>query len=134
MKNDGVLLCSFVKRSGILSFLENLHNTLRIPFRKIFVFSVDGNTREYLVTFKANSKEDMMLVENSTMIHMKNGCIFSINALNAIIESEKKDKSQSNKDYQINWDRYKGKLIIMVKDKIRVSDIEKIEDKCELLK
>ena len=66
-------------------------------------------------------------------MHVKNGCLFSINALNALIDKEKKDESD-NKEYQLNWDDYKNKLLVITNGELQIKDIDKIEDKSVFFK
>ena len=61
-------------------------------------------------------------------MHVKNGCLFSINALNKLIEKEKEDDKPNN-EYLIDWDTYKDKLIILTNGELSVSNLTKIEDK-----
>lgn len=39
----------------------------------------------------------------------------------------------NNKDYQLNWENYKNKLIILTNGELNVHSINKIEDKCLFL-
>ena len=64
---------------------------------------------------------------NSTVMHVKNKCIFSINALNRLIEVE------NYKDGKIDWDKYKYKLIILTNNELIIENINKINDKCIFL-
>ena len=52
-----VLIGTFVNKKQILQFLEMLKTKYHISYNKIFVYSIDGNYYEYLVTFKALEKE-----------------------------------------------------------------------------
>lgn len=132
MQNKGVLIGTFVNKKQILQFLENLKFKFHISYNKIFIYSIEGNDYEYLVTFKALNKELYLKdIKNSTVMHVKNGCLFSINALNKLIE---KENGSSNKDYKIDWDLYKDKLIILTNGNLSIDKINKIDDKCVFLK
>ena len=61
-------------------------------------------------------------------MHVKNGCLFSINALNKLIDQEKGDDVPNN-EYLIDWDKYKDKLIVLTNGELSVSNLNKIEDK-----
>jgi hypothetical protein len=67
-------------------------------------------------------------------MHVKNNCIFSINALNRLIELENLniDETPYN-EIEINWDEYKDKLIIITNGNLNIYNISKIEDKCSFL-
>jgi len=133
-KKKGVLIGTFVKRDKILSFLERLRNEFHIPISRAYVYTVDGNLYEYLVTFKTLDKKNYLSsIEGATVMHVKNRCIFSINALNLLIESLNTDGEIDNSSYKIDWGEYADKLIISKSGKCSVSHISKIEDKCQLL-
>ena len=132
MNNKGVLIGTFVNKKQILQFLEMLKTKYHISYNKIFVYSIDGNYYEYLVTFKTLEKEIYLKnIENSTVMHVKNNCLFSINALNKLIEQE---TGSNNKEYKLDWSLYKDKLIILTNGNLSIESINKIDDKCVFLK
>lgn len=129
MNTNGVIIGTFVKKSRILSFLETLRSEYKVKLDRVFVFSIDTNQFEYLVTFKTFDKDKFIKkINNSTVMHVKNGCLFSINALNKLIEKEKGDDKPNN-EYIIDWNEYKDKLIILTNGELSVSNLTKIEDK-----
>ena len=125
----GIIIGAFVKKNRILTFIEELKNDYGIKYEKIFIYSIDTNKREYLVTFKTFDKEKFIKnLNNATVMHVKNGCLFSINALNKLIEQEKGDSTPNN-EYVVDWDKYKDKLIIITNGELSISNLSKIEDK-----
>lgn len=132
MNNKGVLIGTFVSKKQILQFLELLNTKYHISYNKIFVYSIENNHYEYLVTFKALEKEIYLKnIENSTVMHVKNNCLFSINALNRLIQQE---TGSNNKDYQLDWNQYKDKLIILTNGNLSIEKLNKVEDKCMFFK
>lgn len=126
--SKGILIGNFVQRTKILSYLEYLNSRFKIKYHRMFVYAVANNPNEYLVTFKASNKEPFIKeINGATILHVKNGCIFSINALNKLIFEA---TGVADKNYEINWDNYKDTLVIVTNDKLSVQDIEKVEDKC----
>lgn len=124
-----VLIGTFVNKHKILSFIEKVKNLTKMNTDKIYVFIIEGNRNEYLVTFKSYSNKGLInKLYNSTVLHVKNGCLFSINALNELIKEEKGDTIQNHKDYLIDWSKFKNKLMIMTSGKLRLYNISKIED------
>ncbi len=130
MISKSVLIGSFVPKNKILSFIENIKNTFNIRFEKIFVYSIESNDKEYLVSFKVKDRKDVTDIENSTILHVKNSCLFSINALNKLINSIKGDDAIDNKDFKIDWNEYKDKLIIVCSNELKIHKINKLENKC----
>ena len=130
MSVNGIIIGTFVKKNKILSFLETLKHGFKVNLDKVFVYSIDTNKYEYLVTFKTYDKERFIKnLSNATVMHVKNGCLFSINALNKLIEKENSDSDKPNNEYLIDWDKYKDKLIILTGGELSISKLTKIEDK-----
>ena len=129
MAERGIIIGTFVKKKKILSFNETLRNDFNIKLDKVFIYSIDTNSKEYLVTFKTFDKEKFIKnLGNATVMHVKNGCLFSINALNKLIEQDK-DNDKPNNEYVVDWDKYKDKLVIITNGELSVSNLAKIEDK-----
>ena len=129
MSTNGIIIGTFVRKNKILSFLENLKNAFRVNLNKVFVYSIDTNKFEYLVTFKTFDKEKFRKgLNNATVMHVKNGCLFSINALNKLIEKENENSEKPNNEYLVDWDKYKDKLIIQTNGELSLSNLSKIED------
>ena len=130
MEGKGTIIGTFVKKNRILSFIEDLKNDFNVKLEKAFIYSIDTNKREYLVTFKTFDKEKFIKnLSNATVMHVKNGCIFSINALNKLIERDNNDKSKPNNEFEIDWNLYKDKLIIVTNGELTISNLNKIDDK-----
>ena len=131
MAKNGIIIGTFVKKKKILSFLEDLITNYRIKSDKIFVYNIDTNKFEYLVTFRTFDKEKFIKkLPNASVMHVKNGCLFSINALNKLIDGLKTNESPNN-EYLVDWDEYKDKLIILTGGELSISNLTKIEDKTE---
>lgn len=128
MINKGILICTFVKKNNILCFIEQIKNEFHIQCDKIFVYNIENNEQEYLVTFKVNNHINLNgILKNSSIAHTKNKCIFSINALNLLLK--KIYPNQENiTSLEINWDEYKNKLLINAKNILHIENITKIDD------
>ena len=134
MSTNGIIIGTFVKKNKILSFLESLRSGYGIKLDKVFVYDIDTNQYEYLVTFKTFDKDKFIKkISNATVMHVKNGCLFSINALNKLIDKEK-GEDMPNNEYLIDWDKYKDSLIILTNGELSISKLTKIEDKSVFFK
>jgi hypothetical protein len=130
MTERGIIIGTFVRKNKILSFVETLKNDFNIKLDKVFIYSIDTNPREYLVTFKTFDKEKFIKnLNNATVMHVKNGCLFSINALNKLIERDNEGSDKPNNEYIVDWDKYKDKLIIITNGELSISNLAKIDDK-----
>lgn len=131
------IIGTFVKKNGILSFFEKMKYLMRLSIDKSHVYEIDGNDKEYLVTFIVLDKDKYVkMLDNFTVLHTKNGCIFSINALNTLIKTEKEKQGLDipNDEYVIDWNLYSNKLIILTNGKLSLSDVKMVDDKCVFLK
>ena len=130
MATNGIIIGTFVKKNKILSFLEVLMMVYKINLEKVFVYKIDTNNLEYLVTFKTFNKDKFIKnLPNATVMHVKNGCLFSINALNKLIERDNEGSDLPNNEFVVDWDKYKDKLIILTGGELSISNLTKIEDK-----
>lgn len=131
MKNKNILIGVFANKNKLLSLLEQLKVNFKIDLNKIRIFTIESKSYEYLITFQALSREQFLKnIENSTVIHAKNGCLFSINALNKLIESE---SGSIDKDYLVDWEKYKDTLLILTNGNLSINKINKVEDKCSVI-
>ena len=133
MNNKGILIGVFVNKGNILSFFEKIKNKFNVPLNKLFVFTIECNDNEYLATFKAEDKKFLSEIENASVLHVKNGCLFSINALNRLIEKEKGNNEVPNNEFPLNWGKYKNKLVILTNGQLNIKNLTKIEDKAYFL-
>ena len=129
MSKNGIIIGTFVKKNKIMSFLELLRAKFGIKLDRVFIYEIDTNKFEYLVTFKTFDKDKFIKkISNATVMHVKNGCLFSINALNRLIDQEK-GNDEPNNEYIVDWEKYKDCLIILTGGELSISKLTKIEDK-----
>jgi hypothetical protein len=130
----GVIIGNFISKDKILSFLELLKYKFGIDLNRVYIYTISTNDKEFLVTFKTYNKDKFIKkLYGSTIMHVKNGCLFSINALNRLIEMEYDFKEEKPyNEVEIDWEFYKNKLIVITNGKLNINDLSKIEDKCSL--
>ena len=113
MKNGNILIGVFVKKFKIKRFIGFLRKNLSLDIDKLYIFNVEKNNTEYLVTFSSNKENhEFMQLHDATILHTKNQCLFSINALNSYIEKQKIEKIE-NVEFEVNWSNLKNTLLIM---------------------
>ena len=127
--NEFFLIGVFIEKEKILSFLGFLKNKFKLNTEKVYVYNVEGKEKEYLVTFSVKDKVKFLKgVYGSTIVHKKNKSIFSINALNKLIDTLNVDKTIPNDKFEIDWEEYGNKLIIISNGELFIRNLEKIED------
>ena len=132
MAIKNILLATFMPKSKIESFLQFLKNNFNVEKDKVYIYKINNNKFEYMIVY--NLKKDTKInfnhyFENATPVNLKCGCIFSINALNKLIEINS-GLEKGNVDYskyKIEWRKYHNKLLMLSKDdELLIHDLEKI--------
>jgi hypothetical protein len=131
--NKKPLLAAFIFPERLDWFLDYLEEKFNIPRDKVFVFKLLDDESKVMVTFKFINKTDKKvnfrrLFPDAIQIHKRGTCIYTINALNKLIE-ETTDMELGNINYKsvkINWDTYQDKLIIKKNGKLFLYNIKRI--------
>ena len=124
-KKKPTLICTFVNKSKIATFIDFVKNKLHI--KNVSVYSIDSNENEYIVLFNTFRRLRFSgFLKYSRTIHYKNGSIFSINAINELIKQINGDDVDTNK-VQLNWDEYSNKLIVLANGELKIDNIHKVE-------
>ena len=124
-----LLLASFLREDQIYGFLKKLDNKFGIKKENVFFFKQENG--EFVLTYRLfldpETRVDIKKDLNKTIqIHKKGDTIFTINALNKLIEQESGTMNINHKDYKIDWDVYKNKIILLRENKLEITSIERI--------
>jgi len=133
-----MLIATFIPKSKVEWFIGYVNNKFNIKNEFIFIYEIDDNEFDYLLTFKLKNDKRIDLkfhFTNATIVNTKSGCIFSINGLNRLIEFENECEigNVNYSNHQIDWKKYNGKLILSNKNQLSIKNIKKIEIKTELI-
>ena len=127
-----VLLASFIFRDRLDWFLTHLENKFNIPKKNVFIYEVEGDDK-LMVTFKfkLNNQEKFNFkktLPNTKLIHKKGNAIYSINALNKLIEINHPENigNINYKSVQIDWTEYQGKLLLIRNNELSIVSISRI--------
>lgn len=128
-----ILLASFIFPERLDWFLDYLETRFSLPKERVFVYENLDDESKVIVTFKFVIKEGRKLnlknlFPNAIPIHKKGDCIYTINALNKLIELQS-DGDLGNIDYKsvkINWDDYQGKILLYSNNKLNISPMKRI--------
>lgn len=130
MQQKILLLASFLRPEYLDSFLNKIKKKFDIKKEQIFFFKIEDGS--YLLTYKVyvdfeNKIDIKKELPKTIQIHKKGDTIFTINALNKLIEKESGLNGNVNyKEYKINWDDYKNKMILLKNDNLEITNIERI--------
>ena len=127
-----VLLASFIFKDRLDWFLNYLESRFSIAKETVFIYETDDDSK-FMVTFKflikfnenVNFKE---LFPNATLIHKRGDAIYSINALNKLIDTYNIENigNIKYKNIKIDWSLYKHKLLLIINNNLTITDIKRI--------
>lgn len=131
MKHNNTLIGIFTSKRKIINILSILKESFGVNLNKIRIYSINDDENEYLITIQVKNKEIYLKnIHGCTILHSKNNCLFSINALNKLIEDK---NGMVSHDYRLNWEEYKNKLIMLINGQLNIHEIQLIEDKCTVI-
>lgn len=131
--NRTILLASFIFPERLDWFLGYLEKKFSISRDKVFVYKNLDDESKLIVTFKFRVKEGRRvnfksLFPSAILIHKKGNAIYTINALNKLIEVESNGDigNIDHKSVKIDWDAYQNKLILTNNNNLSIFAIEKV--------
>lgn len=115
-----ILLASFIFPERVEWFLSYLEVKFNISKDKVFCYKNLEDESKVIMTFKVIIPEGTRLnlkdlFPSAIPIHKKGDALYTINALNKLIELEA-GESAGNIDYKmvkIDWSKYQSKLIVI---------------------
>jgi len=127
-----VTLASFVLNDKIESFKNYLYKRFKVSHDKIFIYKILDEVDKKIITFRIYLKEDKKInlesfFPTTIIIHKKGNCLYTINALNKLIEKESGGEigNINYKDHKIEWDNYQGKILITKRNELIIMSIER---------
>lgn len=130
MQNKTILLATFVNPNYLDKFLYKLYKKFGINKRSVFVFETEGE--DLLLTYRLFIKEDERVdikkeFRKTVQIHKKGMTFFTINALNSLIKKEfdLDDGNVNYSSYEIDWDKYQNKLILLKNNQLEILTLNK---------
>lgn len=125
-------LASFVNEDKVESFVKYLNKRFNLSPEKIFIYTSPEEKEKKILTFRVYIRDGKKIntktfFPTTIITHKKGECFYTINALNKLIDLEVgDDKGNINyKDYQIDWDKYQDKMLIVKNDELTIMDIKR---------
>lgn len=126
-----LLLASFIQPSELDDFLTQLEERFEVDPTKVFFFKNLTEKGKNIATFRLTIKQGERVdfktnFFNTIPIHKKGTAIYTINALNKLIEfeSELEIGNICYQNHKINWSDYQNKLILISGEELVFYDIE----------
>jgi len=128
-----ILLASFIFPERVEWFLSYLETRFNISKDKVFCYKNLDDESKVIITFKLVIPEGQRmnlkdLFPSAVPIHKKGNALYTINALNKLID-ETHGTLEGNTDYKsikINWDEYQNKIILLNGKELGIFNIERV--------
>jgi hypothetical protein len=131
--NKNILLASFIFPERLEWFLGYLESKFSIPKDKVFIYKNLDDESKLITTFKFvikdNKKVDFKnLFPSAILIHKKGDAIYTINALNRMIEDMYSNAvgNIDYKSYEIDWTTFQNKMLLTNNNELIIYNIQRI--------
>lgn len=131
--NKTILLASFIFPERVDWFISYLKNKFNIENNKVFCYENLDDNSKLILTFKLSIDTDnplklKNLFPSAVIIHKKGDSLYTINALNKLIEERYPESigNIDNKNIKIDWAEYQNKLILIKDKKLFIFNINRV--------
>lgn len=128
-----IIIASFIFPERLEWFLNYLETKFDLTKDKVFCYKNEDDESKLIVTFKLKVKKDTKinlkdLFPNAVLIHKRGDALYTINALNRLIEEKYPDLigNVDTHDIKIEWNEYQNKLILLNNNNLTIFNISKI--------
>ncbi len=128
-----ILLASFIFPERVDWFISYLEAKFSITKDKVFCYKNLDDESKVIMTFKFKFEKDKKtnlkdLFPNAVPIHKKGNALYTINALNKLIDL-KVGSDTGNidyKSYKIDWSEYQDRIILLNGQELGIFKIQRI--------
>jgi len=128
-----ILLATFIFPERVDWFLNYLETKFNIGKNKVFCYKNLDDESKVIMTFKINIQKDKPLnlknlFPSAVTIHKKGNAIYTINALNKLIENLYPESigNIDNKSVKIDWEEYQNKFILLNGSNLTIFNISRV--------
>jgi hypothetical protein len=129
--NKTILLATFIFPERVEWFLDYLKTKFNID--NVFSFENLDDKSKVILTFKLTINPEQPLnlknlFPNAVTIHKKGNALYTINALNKLIEEKYPESigNINNKQIKIDWSEYQNKIILINNKELSIFNIKRI--------
>lgn len=131
--NKTLLLASFIFPERVEWFLSYLEAKFKITKDKVFCYKNMDDESKVIITFKiviedGKSLNLKNLFPSAVIIHKKGNAIYTINALNKLIDTTYPESigNVEHKSVKIDWNEYQNKMILINNDELSIFTISRV--------
>lgn len=130
--NRSIILASFVFPERLETFLNYLQKRFKLDRERIFIYDNIDDPITKIVTYKVFLKDGKKIdlksiFPRTIIIHKKGECLYTINALNKLIEEENGLESGNvqYRNYELDWEKYQNKLVLTTQEGLVFNEIKR---------
>ena len=131
--NKTILLATFIFPERVEWFLNYLETKFSIGKNKVFCYKNLDDESKVIMTFKLTIQQDKPLnlknlFPSAVPIHKKGNAIYTINALNKLIDTTYPESigNVEHKSVKIDWNEYQNKMILINNDELSIFTISRV--------
>ena len=131
--HNTLILASFIFPERLDIYLDYLKKKFGIDRDKVMVFGNIDDPLKIIVTFRLVLRDGKRIdfrrdLPTTIRIHKRGNCLYTINALNKIIERDFNltPGNVNYKSYAIDWDNYQDKMVLIVGGELKEYEIKRI--------
>jgi len=131
--HNTLILASFIFPERLDIYLDYLKKKFGIDRDKVMVFGNIDEPLKIIVTFRLVLRDGKRIdfrrdLPTTIRIHKRGNCLYTINALNKIIERDFNltPGNVNYKSYSIDWDKYQDKMVLIVGGNLKEYEIKRI--------
>lgn len=131
--NKTILLAAFIFPERLDWFMNYLQTKFNVSEDKIFCYKNIDDESKLIITFKLVIQEDKPLnlknlFPSAVTIHKKGSALYTINALNKLIEEMYPESigNINNKSVKIDWTKYQDKFILINGKELSILNITRV--------
>lgn len=128
-----ILLASFIFPDRIDWFIDFLNEKFKINKENVFCYKILDDNSKFILTFRLTIPEGQRLnlkeiFPNAISIHKKGETLYTINALNKLIESTNIESigNLNYKNVKIDWSSYQDKMMIINNNELTFLNIKRV--------
>lgn len=105
------LFCTFIQKSELDGFIENLNKKYTLIYNKVFVLEFE-NKEEFILTYNTEHGNLGEMPKSTILVHRKkeSNTLYTINALNNLIKTL--NNNVLDKQYKIIWNNYRNSVLL----------------------
>jgi hypothetical protein len=119
---DSQLLCTFTTVDELEDTIENISNTYKLVFNKIYLLENVDDPNQLVLTYNITKASSMSAAPLSSTIsvHRKKltNTIYTINAINKLIEN--KNGGVLDKAFRIDWSELQNMVLVTAYNKLKI--------------